>query len=451
MSKLYFRTTDTHTGYASGEQSTALAGTIGSPVRRDLSVTAGAAQTSQVIGTAANTNDQRTCLVRGISETLTVSSIDANTWTIGIGCQETNAASNAFLALSIYVLTSGDTVRGFIYDATTQLGTEWGTTEAGRVVTVSGAAVTGVVSTDRICVEIWAVGAQSMATSYNRTFMYNGATEILDLTTTTDAASYADTPQDLFGAPTVTIDGTRPITTTITATADATHPIDASVVTTATIAADGAAIHPIDASVSVTATITATASVTTPAVEIDATRATTATVTATMDAVHPIAATRVTDVTVAASASTTHPIDSAIATNATIAADMVAVHPIDATRQTTVAILSTADVVPGGGPVTIDSARPITANVIATGATIHPIAADIPITTIVAAGAAVAASIGAIIATSVSIVATMDVPAPFVPAQHSVDAVTTIDSAASGATQSSAGVAGTSAATGLVE
>lgn len=197
--RLFLReTTANVTGFARTEQSSALpVGTLDDSggVARDLETTKGAAQTSQANTTRAQTADQDGYFGKFISDPLAVASISANTWTIGLAVQESNTNANAFLILSLYVLTAADTVRGFIYDSHTSLGVEWTTAEDGQVLTFAGSAVSGIVSTDRLCLEVWHHAAQGMAASYTVTIYFAGATDVTD-TTTTNAASYIETPQD---------------------------------------------------------------------------------------------------------------------------------------------------------------------------------------------------------------------------------------------------------------
>lgn len=98
-------------------------------------------------------------------------------------------------------MDSAGATRGFIFDSTITAGggVEFATTEDGQVMTATGAAVTGVQSTDQLFFELWARCAITMAGFYNVTYWFNGATDVT-ATTTADAASYIETPQDnLFG------------------------------------------------------------------------------------------------------------------------------------------------------------------------------------------------------------------------------------------------------------
>lgn len=222
MTKLYLHKTDLYTTYSTASKSTALPPYTTSGLGRwSLSTSIGSAQGAETLATTANTVAQKQYFSKFISAPLTVTSVDANTWIIAIGCLETSTNANSFAAFSIYVLKSDDTVRGYIYDSATALGaTEWPVVEAGKVYTVSGAAVAGVVSTDRLVIEIWRVGTQSMATAYNQQIFYDGATEPTNDVATTDAAGYIDTPQDIFASP-----GATATPSVVSATASVATPV----------------------------------------------------------------------------------------------------------------------------------------------------------------------------------------------------------------------------------
>jgi len=90
---------------------------------------------------------------------------------------------------------STSSVVGFIYDSDTTLGVEWGTTEDGQVLSPTGSAVT-VLAGDVLVISFWRHAAQGMAVAYTQTLYFDGATDVTDATTT-DAASYLETPQVL--------------------------------------------------------------------------------------------------------------------------------------------------------------------------------------------------------------------------------------------------------------
>ena len=136
-----------------------------------------------------------------ISDPILVSTVEAQAfgaWNAALAGLETNAALNAYWMVSVYVLKADGTVRGYIVDAHNDtLGSELTTSEDGQVLGFAGAAVSGCISTDRIACEVWMHTSNSMGSSYTGTFYYNGATAVTE-STTTDAGSYIETPQDLF-------------------------------------------------------------------------------------------------------------------------------------------------------------------------------------------------------------------------------------------------------------
>jgi uncharacterized membrane protein len=201
MTRLYLRNTQGNTsGKLSTTQSTALpVGTFSDQMlaRRDLSVAKGTLQVVPNATTLAQTSHQDIYRHKAFSAQLTVATVDANTWTIALATSESNTNVNGFTVCSIYVLASDNTVRGYVYDSDAPLGAEYATSETGQVLTISGGTVTGVTSTDRLVFEWWIHCVQAMATAYLVSLYYDGTTDVT-AATTTDAASYIETPQDIF-------------------------------------------------------------------------------------------------------------------------------------------------------------------------------------------------------------------------------------------------------------
>ena len=129
-------------GYVATKKSTALpvdtqAGT--GIYKLDFETTAGSSQSVVSDPTSAVAAARDFYLGKWISDPITVSAIDANTWTLALAGSESGTNLNAFWLASIYVLTSGDTVRTpYIYDSHTSLGIELTTAEDGQVLSVSG-------------------------------------------------------------------------------------------------------------------------------------------------------------------------------------------------------------------------------------------------------------------------------------------------------------------------
>jgi hypothetical protein len=199
---------------------TAANGTPPTAAVRDLSTTASVAAQSTLVATLTSSTavNQKLYYGKWLSATL-VTDITAQTWTVAFSGVESSANANQLFGASIYVLTSGDTVRGFVYDnagngISGTISTELPTAQAGRVATVTGSAVTGVLTTDRLAVEIWTLGQESTtAGAYTITAAYDGTTDPVDTTASTAAAAYISTPQDIFtavaGIPDVTVARTR--------------------------------------------------------------------------------------------------------------------------------------------------------------------------------------------------------------------------------------------------
>jgi hypothetical protein len=164
-----------------------------------LSTAKGAAQTSKVRATQAdNTTAQECYIARFSSPALAAQTIAANTWSKGIAVQESNSNANQFMAAGvIYVWRPGtSSVVGAVYDASGTYGTEHTTSEDGEVLNISGSSVT-TQDGDILVYEHWTTGTiQGHASSYNITVYFDGTTDVVEATTT-DAASWLETPQNL--------------------------------------------------------------------------------------------------------------------------------------------------------------------------------------------------------------------------------------------------------------
>ena len=202
----------------------------GTDETRSLDTAKGVAQTSLAKNSDAVTAARDNYLCRFTSAGLAAQAIAAATWTIALALNEGNAAANSFLNLSVYVWRpSTQAVVGFIYDSHTNIGVEWGNTEDGQVITFSGSAVTTALN-DVLVLEVWRHAAQAMTVAYAQTVYFEGATDVVD-TTTTDAASYLQNPN------TITF-GTQTFNQTLTATAvgsTATRQLQANKIVTASI------------------------------------------------------------------------------------------------------------------------------------------------------------------------------------------------------------------------
>lgn len=158
-----------------------------------LETAKGAAQTSKVLSSLAQTADQDNYIARFTSPALAAQTLSAETWTLAIAVSEANTNANSFFVGSIYIWRpSTSAVVGFIYDSHTSVGVEWVTTEDGQVLSLAGSAVT-TLENDVLVIEIWRHAVQGMAAAYNQTVYFDGTTDVTDATTT-DAASYLEKP-----------------------------------------------------------------------------------------------------------------------------------------------------------------------------------------------------------------------------------------------------------------
>lgn len=184
----------------SGEKSTALpVGIINSstPANYRLSTTIDTAQNSSGFSSIASTTQQSGVSNRWYSKKLTAQTVSANTWTFFFAATESNNAANAFTSLSVYIWDPvGSSVRGFLYDNSATLGTEWGTSVSAQSVTFSGSAVTAS-DNDFLVIEWWNNATHSMATSYILTFYWGGTDDVTTGTGNNSVATYLETPQNL--------------------------------------------------------------------------------------------------------------------------------------------------------------------------------------------------------------------------------------------------------------
>jgi len=116
---------------------------------------------------------------------------------VGIGIQENNAAMNLYHRTFVYVWRSGSgnvkTMLGPV-----SCGTEHGTTERGCVITANGnAGDFQIQQNDRIVVEEWWDIRNTKNTSYTATFYYDGTTDVVEGTATSNAAGFFYSPQTL--------------------------------------------------------------------------------------------------------------------------------------------------------------------------------------------------------------------------------------------------------------
>jgi len=204
VAKLYLHATTSSDAPTNGEKSAALPvgtfkGNSGTGFE-DLSMSSliGTSQTTKSITGLAQTGAQDNYIARFTSPPLTAQTIAAGTWTFAVQTLESNAGANSMLDGSLYVWRpSTDSVVGYVYDSTTALGTEWGTTTKGVLVTVSGNSVT-VKDGDVLVFEVWRYAAsQTAATAWTQELLFDGTTDVTSGGTGSSAASYIQAPTNL--------------------------------------------------------------------------------------------------------------------------------------------------------------------------------------------------------------------------------------------------------------
>jgi hypothetical protein len=212
VTKLYMRQTAAPAGTPTTKQSAGWPGAGSTQRSHTNSATPMALSTT--IGSSAgpsltHTHDGSTAhfdwFTKGWAWALPVTqAIAANTWTIGLSGIESNGAADTNFGFSLYVYRPGTGVIGYIWDTHETVGTGYKAELAssaiqGRVGTVSGAAVAGAQSGDLLVVEIWAHVAQTMASAYTHSLLWDHSVEPID-GQSGGSAIYISTPQDLESA-----------------------------------------------------------------------------------------------------------------------------------------------------------------------------------------------------------------------------------------------------------
>ncbi len=208
--KFYLRTGTSSYAPTTGDKSTANAKyTLGANNASSgqqslaLSTTKGGASggTSHSFNSDATLSTRTNYMGRWTSDYLDAQTISSGTWTFAVGLSEANTAADSLLSLCVYTAVPGGSAKKqTIYDASTDLGSEWSTsvTAGGRVVTFSGASVS-VDAGDVLVIEVFRntdADGQSMTTAYAQIIYFGGATEptASSNVTATDTASYLDSP-----------------------------------------------------------------------------------------------------------------------------------------------------------------------------------------------------------------------------------------------------------------
>jgi len=114
---------------------------------------------------------------------------------VGIGTKESSVSMNQFRRTFVYIWRQGSgNVKTILVP--TQCGTEHTTAERGCVITAAGAAGDfSILNGDRIVVEIWVYC--NSTTSYSSSTYYDGTTDVVEASTTSDACGFFYSPQTL--------------------------------------------------------------------------------------------------------------------------------------------------------------------------------------------------------------------------------------------------------------
>lgn len=206
--RLYFHnTTDSTTGLPSGEQSTRTAVATMDNTNKVMNTTIGTSQTSHSIGVTIRTSNTGAIVCgRWVSPALNQSSISANTWTYSFAARETDVGanypvngSNQAINVNCYVWRpSSSTKIGTIRDGTTAATVDEGAanTERASTATITGTAVSSMVSGDVIIFEAWAIQTDGAVNGTNN-YYFDGTTVTTTDGTVSSHASFIETPENL--------------------------------------------------------------------------------------------------------------------------------------------------------------------------------------------------------------------------------------------------------------
>jgi len=186
--RLYFRDVTSSNAPTSGSKSTALPnGTDNSLTANDsqsLLLTQGGSDVTVDITSLAQTARQSGRFARFTSEPLAAQTVSSNTWTYQLRNRESNASASSYKAGSIYIWRpSTNTVVGYIYDSSAEIGSEWTTNFTNDSSNITGSSVV-CQGGDVLVIEVWYTAAQAKGASYTNSIQYN-------------VNSFIETPQDL--------------------------------------------------------------------------------------------------------------------------------------------------------------------------------------------------------------------------------------------------------------
>ncbi len=165
--------------------------------QRLMDQTAAAAEVVITWNSLGQTARQDGYLSRWSSPSLAAQSLAAGTWTLGLATSMAAAAADSFVCVSLYIWRPNTaSVAGYLFDSTAQMGSVWAVGEQGRVFTFFGNALT-LLAGDILVLEFWHSATQASAAVQSNSVYYNGTTQPVNLTNTSNAASYLLSPAAL--------------------------------------------------------------------------------------------------------------------------------------------------------------------------------------------------------------------------------------------------------------
>jgi len=166
---------------------------------KDANATKGTAQTSVTGSYSTSTTPLYTLARIFVGPALAAQTLTGSQtgYKVATGTKESSLSMNLYMRTFVYVWRSGSgNVKTIIVP--TSCTVEHGTSEKGCVITATGASGDfSILANDRIVVEIWFDIRNTKATAYTATLYYDGTTDPVDGTATSNAASYFYCPQTL--------------------------------------------------------------------------------------------------------------------------------------------------------------------------------------------------------------------------------------------------------------
>lgn len=207
VTKFYWHNTiSTTTGLPTTEQSsqTTVASGIGEPQNQTLEMDT-VKGTSQVNGSYSTSATSIMFLGRWVSDIIGQTNIQANTWTVSYGYQDTNGGDGPFY-FNVYVWRPSNSSKvGTIFDGSINKSVT-NTAKRTFVTTFTGQAVSGLQTNDVICMEFLVkLGGGGFFGATKRQYL-DGTTEATaDNQSFTSIASYISTPENITFGPITSI------------------------------------------------------------------------------------------------------------------------------------------------------------------------------------------------------------------------------------------------------